>query len=76
MSIIITNNGDVKTPDGIHEYTLRINRDYVCSFKHLRERGLSACLRAAADANDERNRLAELKMIEQLCTMAEARNGI
>lgn len=50
MSIIIQNIDDNPRLDGNHRYQLRINDSVIAEFDHLREEGLSVCLRKAADA--------------------------
>ena len=39
-------------PSGVCSYLLRINHKVMCEFAHDRNKGLSECLRAAADAYD------------------------
>lgn len=48
MSIIISNIGG--DPLGESEYELKINDEVKCRFTHDRAKGLSECLRAAAEA--------------------------
>ena len=50
MSIIIQNMSTNNSPTGEHSYELRINREVIAGFTHMREEGLAACLRRAADA--------------------------
>ena len=53
MSIIITNITPVAGNKKDNLYSLKINREERCRFKHYRtDRGLARCLRAAADAVD------------------------
>lgn len=58
MSVIITNITRANDPDapflptGKHDYVLKINQNEIVRFSHIRERGLSQCLRDAADAYD------------------------
>ena len=40
-------------PQGTSDYSLRINNQELCQFKHDRPQGLSMCLRKAADAYDK-----------------------
>lgn len=35
---------------GEHDYEVRINRQVICRFKHIREQGLATCLEKAAEA--------------------------
>lgn len=49
---------------GEHEYELRINKDVIARFTHVRERGLAACLMSAAVA-------AEKARIDELTKWAE-----
>ena len=51
MSIVIRNLGG--DPLGECSYEIRINERVITTFKHNRVRGLSACLRQAADAVDK-----------------------
>ena len=39
---------------GERNYEVRINNELICTFKHKRFYGLAACLRAAAEAVDEK----------------------
>jgi len=52
MSVIITNISEHGDLTGPNQYLLRINENVVARFDHVREHGLGACLRAAADAAD------------------------
>jgi len=53
MSIIITNITPIAGNEKDNLYSLKINREEICKFKHYRtDTGLARCLRAAADAVD------------------------
>lgn len=55
MSVIITNVSDHDGSERPSEYVVRINNGPVLGrFEHMRQNGLAACLRLAADAVDER----------------------
>lgn len=64
MIAIVNVSGDRFTPDGPNEYEVRINRDLVCRFTHLRARGLAACLRAAADAVEQKHKDDLVRIME------------
>ena len=51
MSIVIHNLGG--DPLGECSYEIRINERVITTFKHNRVKGLSACLKRAADAVDK-----------------------
>ena len=44
-------------PLGVSSYLLKINAQVKCEFAHDRTKGLSQCLRDAADAYDQKKRL-------------------
>lgn len=48
--IAIVNVSTHDDPCGVHEYEVRINREVITRFEHVREDGLAVCLRKAADA--------------------------
>lgn len=51
MPVIIENISPHDRPDSEpHDYRLRINGKVIAHFRHVRERGLAECLRAAANA--------------------------
>lgn len=50
--IAIVNVTEEPTPTGVNKYEIRINRDVVATFDHVREDGLAECLRKAARAVD------------------------
>lgn len=53
MSIKIENvSKDGRSNSDVHSYTLEANKGLTVSFEHVRDDGLAACLRAAADAVD------------------------
>ena len=51
MPIIITNTGG--PPAGVCKYQLRLNDDLISEFEHDRCKGLSECLRSAAESVDK-----------------------
>lgn len=51
MAVIIQNLGYIGESE-VCQYVLRINEQELVHFKHPRKAGMSACLRAAADAFD------------------------
>lgn len=55
--IAIVNIGPHRKDDegGERTYELKINKSVMCRFHHERRDGLSACLRKAADALDEKS---------------------
>ena len=53
MPVIIENISPRDRPNSQpHDYRLRINAKLITNFRHVRDRGLAECLRAAADAVD------------------------
>lgn len=56
MSIVIQNISE-KYGQGEQDYELRINRKVIARFKHVFADGLGECLRKAAAAADDPNRL-------------------
>ena len=54
MIQIVNIGGD---PFGVCSYLLKINDHVKCEFTHDRTKGLSQCLRDAADAYDQKKRL-------------------
>lgn len=48
--IAIVNVSTHDDPCGVHEYEVRINREVITRFEHVREDGLAVCLRKAANA--------------------------
>lgn len=58
---------------GINEYELRINSEVICKFEHNRRfRGLSQCLRDAADAYDAHNEKQLFKIMRILRALDES----
>ena len=60
-------------PEGVSDYSLRINGREMCQFKHNRPQGLSMCLRKAADAYD---RQREVEMIEYFRAIVDAQDAL
>ena len=60
-------------PEGVSDYSLRINGREMCRFQHDRPNGLSVCLRKAADAYD---RQREVEMIEYFRAIANANDTL
>lgn len=54
MIAIINKGPHTKDLGGERNYEVRINDAVICTFKHKRFYGLAACLRAAAEAVDEK----------------------
>lgn len=53
MGLWIHNITAPGTPDHLpHTYAVKINRDELCRFQHVRDAGAAECFRAAADALD------------------------
>jgi len=53
MPVIIENISPRDLPDNVkHDYRLRINGTVIATFQHVRNAGLSECLRQAANAAD------------------------
>jgi len=53
MPVIIENISPHDLPDNVeHDYRLRINGTVIATFRHVRNAGLSECLRQAANAAD------------------------
>ena len=50
MAIIIQNVSNDTSPFGEHEYEVKINAEVKARFTHLREEGLTVCLRKAMEA--------------------------
>lgn len=48
--IAIVNVSKNPEPTGEHDYEVRINREVITTFTHMREENLSVCLRKAAEA--------------------------
>lgn len=57
MSVIIQNITDVPTSHGPNKYQLRINHKVIAEYYHNREDGLAECLRKAAIAAEDPNRI-------------------
>jgi hypothetical protein len=55
MIAIVNIGPQAEDAEGERNYELRINREVLLCFKHKRSDGLSACLRAAADAFEHDN---------------------
>jgi len=51
-------------PLGVSEYSLRINDQELCQFEHNRVKGLSQCLRDAAEAYERTKWLEAQKVME------------
>jgi len=51
--IAIVNVTKEHDPVGLNDYELRINREVIAKFSHVRSEGLGMCLRLAALAADE-----------------------
>jgi len=66
--ISIVNVSEESAPrKGINKYELKINNEVICKFEHNRSfRGLSQCLRDAADACDAHNEKQLFKMMRIL----------
>lgn len=47
MIKIINIGGDVQ---GTCQYQIRVNKQHICNFEHIRPTGLAECLQKAADA--------------------------
>lgn len=59
MGVFIYNREAMETPDSEpHRYELLINNKTICFFHHVRADGLEDCLRAAADAVNQSERVA------------------
>ena len=72
--ISIVNVSDEDAPlKGINEYELRVNNKVICTFEHNRSfRGLSQCLRDAADAYDAHNEKSLFKIMRILGALDES----
>lgn len=57
MSVIIQNITDVPTSHGSNKYQLRINDRVIAEYYHNREDGLAECLRKAAIAAEDPDRI-------------------
>ncbi len=55
MAVVIQNVTEGERPDSEpHDYVVRINNQMpIARFQHIRDEGLSTCLRKAADAVDD-----------------------
>ena len=68
MSVVITNISEEKGKDygrGKQHYVLGINHLKFVEFEHNFEDGLASCLRAAADAFEELEKIGNPKIYEQ-----------
>lgn len=65
--IRIVNKGPViaGSDTDLCNYDVLINEDLICSFRHRRSEGLSACLRLASDAVDNADRIQVDDLIER-----------
>jgi hypothetical protein len=57
VSIIIQNITDVPTSVGSNKYQVRINQKVIAEYYHNREDGLAECLRKAATAVEQPDRI-------------------
>lgn len=74
MAIIIQNIDENIRGQGVHKYQLRITRDVICEFTHLREEGLAQCLRKAAKAYDKKTSAMDAligRTVERLLVSAD-----
>lgn len=63
MIAIINIGPHTDDPMGERNYEVRINREVIATFKHVREDGPSKCLRRGADAVDAKRRMELDRMI-------------
>jgi hypothetical protein len=63
MSIIIQNITDVPTSVGSNKYQVRINQKVIAEYYHNREDGLAECLRKAATAVEQPDRVEMIDFI-------------
>ena len=72
--ISIVNVSEESAPHkGINKYELKINSEVICKFEHNRSfRGLSQCLRDAADAYDAHNEKKLFKIMRILGALDES----
>ena len=78
MPIIIENITDVPTSKGSNKYRIRVNEKVIAEFNHIREEGISECLRRAAEAcEDPKNieKAAEMEMISMLLDYSFCKHG-
>ncbi|MBS7699199.1 MULTISPECIES: hypothetical protein [unclassified Chelatococcus] len=55
----VTPEGFARSDDQPHDYVLKINRNELARFQHIRAKGAAECLRAAADAFDKAEALSK-----------------
>ena len=76
MSIIIHNiSGDAFDEFGLNKYQVRINQKVIAEFDHVRSLGLAACLRMAAEAVEQADRLEvtnDKELLEYIIKTAHA----
>lgn len=63
MSIIIQNITDVPTSHGSNKYQVRINSKVIAEYYHNREDGLAECLRKAATAVEQTDRVEIIEFL-------------
>lgn len=70
MAIIIHNiSGDDFDYTGLNKYQVRINQKVIAEFEHTRSDGLAECLRKAAEAVEDDNRIekqVEFKLLMEM----------
>lgn len=72
MGIIIQNmSGEDFGNDVINKYQVRINTKVIAEFEHWRKDGLAECLRKAADAVEDPNRVEVINDRELLKFMLD-----
>ena len=59
----VTPNPETADPLGVHEYELRVNRQVITRFTHLRAEGLAKCLDRAAEAVRRREQYDVLRFL-------------
>ena len=71
MPIIIENITDVPTSKGSNKYRIRVNQKVIAEFYHMREEGISECLRRAAEACEDPNRIERIDEMEFLTALLD-----